>query len=176
MKSFLDIAPLLVFLITYKKYDLITATIALVITTIITVAILAIKTRTISKIQIVTALILSISGFCTWYFDNSIFIKVKPTVINLIFAAILLYGYFTKKPMLKYIFNNALSLNPHAWISLSLRWGVFFIFLSIINELVWRNLSEANWVNFKVFGFLLLTLLFTISQLPYMLRNQVKNK
>ena len=174
MKALLDITPLLVFLITYKKYDIITATIALVISTIITVIILALKTKKISKVQIVTALILTISGFFTWYFDNAIFIKIKPTIVNLIFAAILLYGYFFKKPMLKYILNNALILKSEAWINLNLRWGLFFIFLSIINELIWRNLSEDIWVNFKVFGFLILTLLFTISQLPYMLRNQTK--
>ena len=176
MKAFLDIAPLLVFFITYKKYDIITATIALVFATIIAVTLIAIKTKKIAKLPVVTALILGVSGFFTWYFNDPIFIKVKPTIVNLIFAAILLYGYFLKKPMLQYLFNNSLHMKDSAWLILGFRWAVFFLFLGIINELIWRNFPEYIWVNFKVFGFLTLTLLFTITQLPYMFRNQIKAK
>ena len=68
----------------------------------------------------------------TWYFNDPIFIKVKPTIVNLIFAMILLYGYFIKKPMLQYIFNNAISIRQEAWLVLGFRWGVFFLFLGVL--------------------------------------------
>lgn len=175
MKNLLEFCPLVVFFIMYKKYDIITATIALVIVSLISVTILAIKTKEISKIPLCSAIILGIFGFLTWYFNDPVFIKMKPTVINSIFAIIFLFGYFTKKPMLKYLFDKTLELKDEAWLLLTFRWGIFFFFLAIVNEIIWRNFSEELWVSFKVFGFLPMTILFTISQLPYMLRNQIKD-
>lgn len=173
MKNLLEFLPLIIFFIAYQKYDIITATIILVIATVISVSILAIKTKKLSKIPLFSAIILGIFGFMTWYFNDAIFIKMKPTVLNLIFSMIFLYGYFAKKPMLKYLLDHALHLTEKAWLILTMRWGVFFCCLAIINEIVWRNFAEDFWVSFKVFGFLPITILFTISQVPYMLRNQI---
>ena len=174
MKNILEFIPLLLFFIIYHKYDLITATVTLVIATILAVSIIAAQTKKIAKMPLFSALILSIFGFLTWYFNDAIFIKIKPTIINLCFAAILFSGYFMKKPILKYLFNHTIDLSDRAWLVLTLRWGIFFIFLAILNEFIWRNFTEDFWVSFKVFGFLPITIIFTISQAPYMLRHQIK--
>lgn len=176
MKNLLEFLPLAVFFIIYKKYDIITATIALVIVSLLSVLILTIKTKEIPKVPLFSALILGVFGFFTWYFNDPIFIKMKPTVINSIFAIVFLLGYFYKKPMLKYLFDKAFEMKNQAWLVLTLRWGIFFIILAIVNEIIWRNFSEEFWVSFKVFGFLPMTIIFTISQLPYMLRNQINSK
>jgi len=176
MKNLLEFLPLIIFFVIYKKYDLITATVVLVIATIISVTIIAIKTKKIAKTPLFSVLILGIFGFLTWYFNDPIFIKMKPTVINSIFGIVLLFGYFTQRPLLKYLFDKALEMKENAWNVLTMRWGIFFIFLAVINEIIWRNFSEEFWVSFKVFGFLPITIIFTFSQLPYMLRNQIKEK
>ena len=92
---------------------------------------------------------------------------MKPTVINLLFAFVLFFGqYITKKPLLKIFFQNSLKLRDEGWNKLNYRWIYFFIFIAILNEIVWRTQSEVFWVNFKVWGLLPITFLFTASQVP----------
>ena len=92
---------------------------------------------------------------------------MKPTIINLLFAAVLLFGkYLTKKPLLQFFFQNSLNLQDEGWKILSNRWIYFFIFVAILNEMVWRTQSEAFWVNFKVWGLLPISFLFAVSQVP----------
>jgi intracellular septation protein len=116
-----------------------------------------------------SAIILGIFGSITIFSGNEIFIKMKPTLLNLLFALILFFGYFFKKPFLKYIFASKVELSEEAWILLSKRWGLFFIFLAVLNEIIWRNFTTDFWVKFKVFGILIISLIFTLTQLPYML-------
>ena len=100
---------------------------------------------------------------------------MKPTIINLLFAGVLFFGkYFTTKPLLKIFFQNAFDLENEGWQKLNSRWIYFFIFVAIINELVWRTQSEVFWVNFKVWGLIPITFLFTASQIP--LINKYKTK
>ena len=100
---------------------------------------------------------------------------MKPTIVNLLFASILFFGkYFTQKPLLKIFFNNALKLKDEGWEQLNLRWIYFFIFVAILNEIVWRTQSEVFWVNFKVWGLLPISFIFTASLLP--LINKYKQK
>ena len=92
---------------------------------------------------------------------------MKPTVVNLIFAATLFFGkFFTKKPLIKIFFKNTLNLEDLGWKKLNERWIIFFIFVAILNEVVWRTQSEVFWVNFKVWGLLPISLLFMVSQIP----------
>ena len=100
---------------------------------------------------------------------------MKPTIINLLFAGILFFGkYVTKKPLLKIFFQNALHLEDEGWKKLSYRWIFFFIFIAILNEIVWRTQSEIFWVNFKVWGLLPITFLFTASQFPLINKYKLK--
>ena len=94
---------------------------------------------------------------------------MKPTIINLLFAAVLFFGkYFTQKPLLKIFFQNAFNLKDEGWKKLNYRWIGFFLFVAILNEIIWRTQSELFWVNFKVWGLLPITILFTISTFPIM--------
>tara|TARA_B110000014_G_C19726103_1_gene379315 strand:- start:296 stop:601 length:306 start_codon:yes stop_codon:yes gene_type:complete len=92
---------------------------------------------------------------------------MKPTIINFLFAGVLFFSkYFTQEPILKKLFQNSLSLEQEGWKKLNYRWIYFFIFVAILNEVVWRTQPEATWVNFKVWGLLPITFLFTASQVP----------
>ena len=100
---------------------------------------------------------------------------MKPTIINLLFAGFLFFGkYVSKKPLLKIFFKNSLKLKDEGWQILNHRWVYFFIFIAILNEIVWRTQSEAFWVNFKVWGLLPITFLFTASQFPLINKYKLK--
>ena len=119
--------------------------------------------------------IVLVFGGLTIYFDNEVFFKMKPTIINLLFAAILYGGILIKKPLLKILLGAALKLQEEGWRILTLRWIGFFIALAILNEIVWRTQSTDIWVSFKVFGILPITFLFTMIQFPLIKKYQVEN-
>ena len=126
-------------------------------------------------VPLVSGVLIVLFGGLTLYFDNKVFFYMKPTIINLLFAGVLFFGkYFTTKPLLKIFFQNAFDLENEGWQKLNSRWIYFFIFVAIINELVWRTQSEVFWVNFKVWGLIPITFLFTASQIP--LINKYKTK
>jgi len=117
--------------------------------------------------------IVLIFGGLTIYFDNEIFIKMKPTIINLIFAIILYGGMLVKKPLLKILLGAALRLEEEGWRILTYRWIGFFIALAVLNEIVWRTQTTDIWVNFKVFGILPITFIFTMTQFPLIKKHQI---
>lgn len=177
-KFLYDYLPLIVFFACYKLAKtpdpLITATVWMVITTFAALIISYFLTKKIPTIALVSGLMLGFFGGLTILLKDDIFIKMKPTIINLIFAAILFYGYFAKKPFLSYLLGEQIKISKSAWLTLSMRWGIFFIFLSCVNELIWRNFSTDFWVQFKVFGMMPLSLIFTISQVPFMMKEMKK--
>lgn len=120
---------------------------------------------------LISAIILGIFGGLTLISGDDLFIKIKPTLINLLFATLLFYGYFSKRPLIKHLFGESLKMEDKIWIVLSLRWGLFFVFLAILNEAIWRNFSTDFWVNFKVFGVFPISMIFTLSQVPFMVKN-----
>ena len=116
---------------------------------------------------LIGAVVISLFGGLTLYFDNPIFIYMKPTIVNIIFALILIVSkVFYKKNFLKFFLQSAFQLNEEGWSKLNFRWAYFFIFLAILNEIVWRTQPEAIWVNFKVWGMLPITIIFTALQVP----------
>ncbi len=179
LKFICDFLPLLVFFFIYKTSTsaspIIDATVALVVITFIALLINYAITKEIAKMPLFSALILGFFGALTIFSGNELFIKLKPTLINLLFAAILLFGYFSKRPLLKSLLGSAFVLRDKAWLTLSLRWAGFFIFLAVLNEVIWRNFSTDFWVGFKVFGILPISIIFTISQIPYILKQQKIN-
>ena len=172
-KSFLkfitDFGPLLIFFIIYYKSgnNLSTAIPPLIISTLIAVAIMYFVEKKIPYVPLIGAIVISLFGGLTLYFNNPIFIYMKPTIVNLIFAAILLISnlHFNKN-YLKLFLQTAFQLNEEGWTKLNFRWAYFFIFLAILNEVVWRTQPETTWVNFKVWGMLPITIIFTAMQLP----------
>jgi len=172
-KSFLkfitDFGPLLIFFtIYYKSGNNLSAAIPpLIISTLIAVAIMYFVEKKIPYVPLIGAVVISLFGGLTLYFNNPIFIYMKPTIVNLIFAAILLISNLLfNKNYLKLFLQTAFQLNDEGWKKLNFRWAYFFIFLAILNEVVWRTQPETTWVNFKVWGMLPITIIFTAMQLP----------
>ena len=146
----------------------------MVITTFFALILGYILTKKIAKVALFSGLILAIFGGLTIALKDEIFIKIKPTIINLIFATILFYGYFTKKPFLSQLLGDQIKMRPAAWLTLSFRWGCLFLFLAILNEVIWRSFSTDFWVQFKVFGMTPISMIFTISQVPFMMAEMKK--
>ena len=113
-----------------------------------------------------------IFGGLTLYLNDKMFIKLKPTMIYGLFAVTLLGGLWFNRIFIKYILGTAVSLNDDKWRILTVRFGGFFIGMAILNELIWRNFSEAVWVAYHVFGAIALTVLFSLSQVPFLLKHQ----
>ena len=174
-KLFIDIGPLAVFFIFYTRSDLKTAILPLMIATIIAVLFSYIIEKKIPIMPTVGAAIILVFGGLTIYFDNDVFFKMKPTIINLLFASILLTGIFMNKPLLKYLLGGAIKLKEEGWLILTKRWIGFFISLAILNEIIWRTQSTDIWVNFKVFGILPITFIFTLTQFSIIKKFQIKD-
>ena len=169
VKFLTDFGPLLIFFVVYYKSgnNLITAIPPLIVATIIAIIIVYILEKRIPYIPLFGGLLISFFGGLTIYFQNPIFIYLKPTIINIVFAFTLFIGkVFFKKNFLKIFFKGSLKLGEVGWNKLMYRWIGFFIFLAILNEIVWRTQGQEAWVNFKVWGILSLTFVFTAFQIP----------
>tara|TARA_Y100001970_G_scaffold139425_1_gene171537 strand:+ start:1410 stop:1949 length:540 start_codon:yes stop_codon:yes gene_type:complete len=174
-KLLIDIGPLAVFFIFYTRSGLQASILPLMIATVIAVLFSYILEKKIPIMPTVGAGIVLIFGGLTIYFDNEIFIKMKPTIINLVFAVILYGGMLIKKPLLKILLGAALKLEEKGWKILTYRWIGFFIALAILNEIVWRTQSTDMWVNFKVFAILPITFIFTMTQFPLIKKYQIED-
>jgi len=176
LKFITDFGPLLIFFTFYYKSgnNLKVAIPPLIIATLIAVLISYVIERKIPYLPLVGGIIISVFGGLTLYFNNPVFLYMKPTIINIVFAIILFVGKtFLNKNFLKYFFQNAFKINEIGWDKLNNRWMFFFIFLALINELVWRTQTEVVWVNFKVWGILPLTFIFTAFQIPLISKHKI---
>ncbi len=176
IKFITDFGPLLVFLIFYYNSDknLKTAIPPFIIATIISLAIVWFLEKKIPMIPLIGGVLITLFGGLTIYFDNPIFIYIKPTIINIIFGLALLFGkFFTKEPILKKILGKSIILTNEGWDILNKRWIIFFFALALLNELVWRTQSEEFWVNFKVWGILPITFIFTAFQIPVLSKHKI---
>ena len=179
MKSFykllIDIGPLAVFFIFYTKSGLQASILPFMVATVISVLFSYILEKKIPIMPTVGAGIVLLFGGLTIYFDNEVFFKMKPTIINLLFSVILYGGILINKPLLKYLLGAALKLEEAGWKILTQRWIGFFIALAVLNEIVWRTQSTDVWVNFKVFGILPITFIFTMTQFPLIKKYQIED-
>ena len=166
LKFIADFGPLLIFFIYYKKFGMTEAILPLIIATIVATGILYFVEKKIPKVPIISAVIVSLFGGLTLYFDNKIFFYMKPTMVNLLFAFVLFFGsFFLKKNLLKSLLESSIQLEERGWELLNKRWMIFFIFLAFLNEIVWRTQTEDFWVKFKVFGIIPITFIFMIFQI-----------
>ncbi|MDX2074269.1 MAG: septation protein A [Alphaproteobacteria bacterium] len=170
----LDMGPLLIFFLGYRFAGLMAATAALVAFTMLSLAITYALEKRISPMPLVSGIAVAFFGGMTLWLNDELFIKIKPTLVNLLFAAILLGGLYFKKPMLKYVLESAVQLTDEGWRILSRRWGFFFVFLAVLNEIIWRHFPTDFWVNFKVFGMFSCTVIFMLSQIPLMKRFMIE--
>ncbi len=173
MKLALEAGPLIVFFIANARTNLITATAIFVATTVAALGISWILSRKVPVMPLVGGVFVVIFGGLTVFLGDDTFIKIKPTIVNLLFAAILIVGLATGRLFLKLILETAMSLDEAGWRALTLRWAIYFLVLAGLNEAVWRNFDSDTWVTFKVWGILPLTLVFSALQIPLILRHQV---
>ena len=171
-KSFLkfltDFGPLVIFFYYYydSGKDLKIAIPPFIIATIIALSIVWFLEKKIPKVTLLSGVLITFFGSLTIYFNNPVFIYIKPTIINILFAFALIFGrYFTNEPVLKKLMGKSISLTDEGWEMLNKRWIYFFFGLAILNEIVWRTQSEEFWVNFKVWGLLPITFIFTAFQI-----------
>jgi intracellular septation protein len=174
-KLLIDIGPLAVFFIFYTRSGLQASILPFMVATVIAVLFSYILEKKIPIMPTVGAGIVLLFGGLTIYFDNDVFFKMKPTIINFLFAVILYGGMLINKPLLKYLLGAALKLEEKGWKILTQRWIGFFIALAVLNEIVWRTQSTDIWVNFKVFGILPLTFIFTMTQFPLIKKYQIED-
>ncbi len=174
IKLLIDLGPLLAFFIAYGRAGIYWATGVLMLATIAALAASWRLLGRITAVPLVTAVLVVVFGGLTFYLDDPSFIKLKPTIINLLFAGLLLAGLVTGRPLLKLLLGDAFRLTDEGWRRLSVRWAFFFFALAILNEIVWRNFTESTWVNFKVFGIVPLTILFAMAQIGLIKRYEAK--
>ncbi|MCH8998063.1 MAG: septation protein A [Proteobacteria bacterium] len=173
LKPTVDYGPLAVFLLVYIKAGLLAATGALIAATAVSVAVALWAERRMPWMPFTTAVVVGIFGGLTLWSGDDIFIKMKPTIVQALFAAVLLGGLAFGRPLLKPLLGAAWPMDDAGWRRLSLRFALFFVVMAALNEAVWRTQSTDVWVTFKVFGLMGLTLLFSIAQAPLMMRHRL---
>ena len=130
--------------------------------------------RSLPIMPLISGIVVLVFGSLTLWLHDENFIKMKPTIINALFGVILLGGLYFGKSLLGYVFDSAFKLNAEGWRKLTMRWGVFFLFLAVLNEAVWRSFSTDFWVAFKVWGTMPITLLFTFAQMPLVMKYSIE--
>ena len=167
IKFITDFGPLLVFFSFYYKSEknLTVAIPPFIVATLIALIVVWFLEKKIPMVPLLGGIFITLFGGLTIYFDNPVFIYIKPTIINILFGLALLFGkFFTNEPILKKMLGKSIQLTNEGWKILNLRWVYFFFGLAILNEIIWRTQSEEFWVNFKVWGILPLTIIFTAFQ------------
>ncbi|MBD8553779.1 septation protein A [Rhizobium sp. CFBP 8762] len=188
LKMALELGPLLVFFFANSRGEwlatrfpfladlgkpIFIATGLFMIATAVALAVSWVLTHKLPIMPLISGIVVFVFGALTLYLQNDTFIKMKPTIVNTLFGVILLGGLYFGKSLLGYVFNSAFQLDAEGWRKLTVRWGVFFLFLAVLNEVVWRAFSTDFWVAFKVWGTMPITIAFTLSQMPLILKHSV---
>ena len=173
LKFVLEMGPLLVFFIVNNRAGIFIGTGAFMAATVIALGASYGLMRTIPVMPMVTAGFVLVFGGLTIWLADDLFIKLKPTIINLLFAAILLFGVLSGRLFIKLVLEGAFNLTERGWRIITWAWIGFFIFLAAINEIVWRSFSMDFWVSFKVFGVMPLTIAFSFAMIPIILKHQI---
>lgn len=189
LKFALELGPLVVFFFANSRGEaiaravpalenlggpLFVATALFMVATVVALAVSYALTRSLPIMPIVSGLVVVVFGTLTLWLQDEVFIKMKPTIVNGLFAAVLLGGLAFGKPLLGYVFDQAFKLDDEGWRKLTLRWGLFFVFLAILNEVVWRMFSTDFWVAFKVWGTMPITVAFMLLQFPLLKRHSLE--
>ena len=174
-KLLIEMGPLVAFFIANWKAGIFWGTGIFMAATAAALTASWVLTRKIAMVPLVSAVFVALFGALTLWLHSELFIKVKVTLINALFGAVLLGGVAMGRSYIKLIMGEAVKLTEEAWRTLSIRWGVFFLAMAVLNEVVWRNFSTDAWVNFKVFGLLPITLAFAFANAPYMTKHMIED-
>jgi len=184
LNAAIEYGPLAVFLIAYalgNRYledtgAILAATAAIMVATVIALSVAWIVQRRVPKVPLISGVLLMVFGGLTLWLQDPVFIKMKPTILYLLFSAVLLGGMAMRRPLLKPLLSSAWQLDDAGWNKLTIRFGLFFIALAGLNELVWRTQTTDFWVTYKVFGTMGLILVFTMMQVGMIGRHQVNTE
>jgi intracellular septation protein len=176
LKLTLDIGPLVLFFAANSRFGIFAATGAFMVAVLCAIAISYVITRHIAIMPVVTAVIVLVFGGLTLVLHDELFIKLKPTIIYVLFGGTLLAGLALDKPFLSILFDQMFHLTDEGWRKLTWRWALFFFALAIANEIVWRTQTTDFWVSFKLFGVVPLTFLFGALQMPLIKKYSVERK
>ena len=176
LRPVVEYGPVLVFFLTYYFADLFVATASIMIATVLALALSFAFDRHIPMMPLITAGIIGIFGGLTLWLQDETFIKMKPTIIQMLFGTILLFGLMINRFFLKSLMGTIWHMTDEGWKVLTVRFSIFFFFLAALNEVVWRTQSTEVWVNFKVFGLMSLTIFFVFTQLSLLKRYAAEEK
>jgi intracellular septation protein len=166
LKMALELGPLVVFFIANARADIFTGTAWFMGAMVLSLILAWVLLKKIAIMPVVTGVVVLIFGGLTLWLRDDTFIKMKPTIVNLLFGGTLLGGLVFGQSLLRYVFGDVYKLKPKGWTILTWRWGVFFFVLAVLNEVVWRTQTTDFWVAFKVWATMPLTVIFAASQLP----------
>ncbi len=166
-----ELGPLVIFFLANAKFDLFVATAAFMVAVVAAIGASYVVTRHIPIMALVTAVVVIVFGALTLYLHDETFIKMKPTIIYALFALVLGGGLAFGKSFIAILFDQMFNLTAEGWRKLTLRWAVFFVAMAVLNEIVWRTQSTDFWVAFKLFGFMPLTMIFAMAQMPLISRH-----
>lgn len=175
LKLAVDLGPLVVFFLGNSYFGIYIATGMFMVATLISLAISYAIEKKLSPMPIVTGVVVTVFGGLTIWLADDLFIKLKPTIVNSIFASILITGLLTGRLFLKILLDSAIQMNDEAWRAFTYRWVGFFICLAMLNEFIWRSFSTDFWVASKLWITFPLTVLFAIAQTPFLLKHQIKS-
>ena len=161
---------------TGERAGIFVATAVFMVAIVAALAISYALTRRLPMMAMVSAVIVVVFGGATLFFQNETFIKVKPTIIYLLFAGTLFGGLIFRKPLLAMVFDQMFDLTEEGWRKLTIRWALFFLALAVLNEIVWRTQSTDTWVSFKVFGVMPITFIFAALQYPLLTKHDATPK
>jgi intracellular septation protein len=161
-------------LVTGERAGIFAATAVFMVAILVALVISYALTRRVPVMALVSAVIVLVFGGLTLFLQNETFIKLKPTIIYVLFAATLFGGLILRKPLLATVFDQVFNLTDEGWRKLTIRWALFFLALALLNEIVWRNWSTDVWVNFKVFAVIPITFVFAAFQYPLMMKYEAK--
>ena len=166
IKIALELGPLVVFFLVNANADIFAATAWFMGAMVASLLLSWFVLKRVAVMPLVTGAVVLVFGGLTLYLQDDTFIKMKPTIVNSLFGAVLLGGLLFGQSLLRYVFGDVYKLKPEGWLVLTVRWGIFFFVLAALNELIWRNFSTDIWVAFKVWGIMPLTVVFSMFQLP----------
>lgn len=175
LKLALEIGPLVVFFIANQRAGIFAATGLFMGAVLVSLAVSYVLTRHLPVMPMISAVVVLVFGGLTLVLQDELFIKLKPTIVNSMFGAVLLIGLAFGRPLLPLVLDTVFQLTQEGWRKLTLRWGIFFFVLAALNEIVWRTQTTDAWVNFKVFAIMPLTMVFALAQTPLILRYEAKD-
>ena len=175
-KSLLEMGPLILFFVVNYFYGIFAGTAVLVVSTIISLIVSKLLYKSIPMLAAFGCVAVVLFGSLTLIFDNDLFIKIKPTVVSLIIAGILLLGKVMGKNPLALVMQSSITLEEEGWTKLTWLWVFMFIVMAIANEIAWRNLTTDQWVSFKAFGIPVLSVFFGLLSLPILKKYQIEKK